>query len=212
MGADIASLFFAFTLHRFLSGIRNGMLYSPISRLRSISGWALAAPYLVGVLMVVISVLAMQIAFKAGAWSFVPYNLNAFIVGISLSLTNLCTYMALRYNAPNAGGKYEQDLHLWTSLEQGFLSVPLVLCGWPGLIALGLSVYPSVFLQKVAINRFVGESIWDNATDDPTGHTFAIPSLGIKIPRTTQRFRAWMSIGSILLLALVWIFQYDLPF
>jgi hypothetical protein len=167
------------------------MLYNPKPA-------ALAAPYIIGLTQLAIAICMAAIAWQMPTWFFVDRFVMASTIAGALTVGTLSTYMAMRYNAPKTGWEAETDLHLWTQLEQMALSVPLLLAGWPGIIALICSIYPAVFLQKAGVNRMLESSIWDNQTDDATGQYYSIPSLKIKIPRTTQRFRAWMAVLSIL--------------
>ncbi len=206
-GEIIIHLGIAFFLHRLLSGARNGMLYRPKE----------AAPYaaaVVGLSMTIVAVLLAVIANRAPGWSFLPDQARI-ISGVAVIVTAAFGLMALRYNQPNAG-KYERDLHLWTQLEQMAVSVPLLLAGPLGLVALACMVYPSVLVQKSIINSFFGLSWHDNRTDDETGATYAIPSLGLKIPRLTQKIRAILaavSIAALITLAKTYpIWQRFAPF
>lgn len=193
MGAAVA-LFFVFILHRFLSGVRNGMLYNP-------KEWQPMAPFLVSGWMVIIALCVLHIAVREH-WSLLPAQVSSMLNIMAFFLTILCAIMTLQWaRIANV------DLHLWTQLEQMALSVPLILFGWQGLVVLACAVYPSVFFQKAAINRLTEESIWYNATDDATGATYSIPSLGLNIPRTQQRFRAWMAAASLLLFILFVIYE-----
>lgn len=187
-GEIIIHLAIAFFLHRLLSGARNGMLYAPKE----------AAPYaaaVVGLSMTVVAVLLAVIANRVSGWPFLPDQARI-ISGVAVVLTAAFGFMALRYNNPNAG-KYEKDLHLWTQAEQMAVSVPMLLAGPFGLIALACMVYPAVLVQKSIINSFFGLSWHDDRTDDETGATYAIPSLGLKVPRLTQKIRAILAAVSI---------------
>lgn len=190
-GEIIIHLAIAFFLHRLLSGARNGMLYAPKE----------AAPYaaaVVGLPMTVVAVLLAVIAGRLPGWSFLP-DYNHITSGVAVVLTAAFSFMALRYNNQNAG-KYEKDLHLWTQAEQMAVSVPMLLAGPLGLIALACMVYPAVLVQKSIINSFFGLSWRDDRTDDETGATYSIPSLGMKIPRLTQKIRAILAAISIAVL------------
>ncbi len=192
MGATITVLTLAFVLHRVGSGIRNGAMYNPKED-------APAVPHLAAGGMVIVACCLFAIAVPSGLWSFVPRLYVNLADGAALVLCLLCTILATTYGATR--NTWLNDLHLWTQGEQMLLSVPLLLCGWPGIIALVLATYPAVFLQKALINRIQEQDMYANGTDDPNGQYYSIPSLGIRVPRTTQQFRARVSVASVAALA-----------
>ena len=181
----------AFVLHRVGSGIRNGAMYNPKED-------APAVPHLAAGGMAIVACCLFAVAVPSGLWSFLPRAYVNLAAGAALLLCLACTVIATMYNTGR--NTYINDLHLWTQGEQMLLSVPLLLCGWPGLIALALATYPAVFLQKAMVNRMQEQDIYANGTDDPSGQYYSIPSLGIRVPRTTQLFRARLSVASVAVL------------
>lgn len=188
MGTTVTVLFLGFVIHRIGSGIRNGVMYNP-------TPGAPAMPQIVAAGMAAVACCLFAIAVPSGLWYFTPRVYVNIADAVALPLCLLCTALTTVYNTGR--NTWLNDLHLWTQAEQMFLAVPLLLCGWPGIIVLVLSTYPSVFIQKAMINRFTGQDIFYDGTDDPSGQYYTIPSLGIRVPRTTQRFRAWVSVASI---------------
>ena len=178
----------AFVIHRLGSGFRNGAMYAPKQD-------APAVPHLVAGGMAIVACCLFAVAVPSGLWSFMPRAYVNLAAGAALLLCLACTIISTMYNTGR--NTYINDLHLWTQGEQMFLAIPLLLCGWPGIIALVLATYPAVFLQKAMINRFTEQEILYNGTDDPSGQYYSIPSLGIRIPRTTQLFRARLSVASV---------------
>jgi len=196
MGTALITVFFAFVLHRFLSGVRNGMLYNPKEK-------APAAPTIISIVMVINATCMMSITLQVFAgWSFLPSQVGNMLSIIAFLVAMLSGIMAMQY-----GKQPRIDLHLWVQLEQMALSVPFLFIGRPGIAVLVCSAYPAVFTQKAAINRLTDQDVFYNGTDDPTGQYYSIPSLGIKVPRTTQRFRMWAAFISIILFVAYLIYE-----
>lgn len=92
------------------------------------------------------------------------------------------------------------DIHLWESILTGAMVMAFPLAGWDVFGTL-LSIYPALVLHKVLINLGGGNPWNYEGTDDATGETFTIPTLGISIPRATFGVRiliAIISIGSMI--------------
>ena len=83
--------------------------------------------------------------------------------------------------------KYK-DIHLWENLVTGGFGLFLALTGH-NLLMLVLAVYPALILHKGLINIGSGLSFFAEATDDATGKTYGIPLLGIKVKRSSTKFR-----------------------
>lgn len=76
------------------------------------------------------------------------------------------------------------DIHLWETVTTSFYSFSQVSTLKEGII-IALATIPGLVLHKIGVN-ILGGSKWNyNGTDDVTGKTFSIPSLGMKIPRLT---------------------------
>jgi hypothetical protein len=96
--------------------------------------------------------------------------------------------------------KFINDLHLKTTLESMFYTGLCLVSGFWPLVACVLAVYPGVVCQKIAINELSGLNTLDEQTDDPTGETYGVPSLGIKIPRQSFTTRIILAIISLVII------------
>lgn len=98
------------------------------------------------------------------------------------------------------------DIHL---LETVIVSVPILLVCLSGnsIFLAAMSVYPSLLLHKGLVNIGGGTTFWNEATDDATGNTWGLPSIGLKIPRTGNIFRISMAVASVIGAALYLIFK-----
>jgi hypothetical protein len=96
--------------------------------------------------------------------------------------------------------RFINDLHLKTTLESMFYTGLCLVSGFWPLVACMLAVYPGVVFQKIAINELSGLNTLDEQTDDPTGETYGIPSLGIKIPRQSFTTRIILAIISLVII------------
>lgn len=99
------------------------------------------------------------------------------------------------------------DIHLWENFVTGGYMVFLVIAG-ANILLLICSVYPALILHKGFINLGSKLKFFDEATDDPTGKTYGIPALGIKIPRLNTKWRLLLA-GISLVLAVVFLY-FDL--
>ena len=184
-----------FIVHRALSGAVNGAQYGGLPRLRAVLTDALAG------VTVFVCFWALLEAFEV--WGAVPrWRLVCWTLGILGSVT----VVLLTDQAHAQSTRFPGDVHLFTYLQQAVLAATLVVLSnpwWALPFDLALAIYPAVFLQKIAVN-LLGGNRWDYAgTDDATGQTWGVPSLGIRVPRIrSMRVRAWLAIGSILAFAI----------
>lgn len=180
----IITFFLAF-IHRVLSGIQSGFLYHGQTHAfrspwRSIITIFLAAfPWM----MFVHQDTALAHAFQ-------------FIYLCSLSFKTASFYE----NDFRLFGKNISDIHLWENVTTGSMWFYLALSG-NDIVMLCCSVYPSLILHKGFINMGNDLPFFDQRTDDATGKIYSIPVLGIKIPRTTLKFRLVAAFLSIILAA-----------
>lgn len=184
-------LLFLFVLHRLLSGVRNGAMYQDKSWL-ALSSVALMAFVLVFSFR--------DLTVSPGFGLFFP-SLAFCMIAFMLFMSTVCSTVALFYQNPTGApvlDRFITDLHLWTMAEQLWLGMAFVAAGWSGVAAVVAGVYPAVFLQKATINAFLGKGPLWNGTDDLTGQTFFISSLGLKVPRNTQIFRALLAALSLI--------------
>ena len=173
----------------FASGLRNGFIYNnkpTAALLASIA--TLACTFAAGYFCII-----------GMGWGFRSSPLTVFIdvaqigcVAAAAIATVLC-----RVRSKN---EYINDFHLKTTLESmAYTGLCLVSGFWP-LVACILAVYPGVVLQKIAINELSGLNTLDEQTDDPTGETYGIPALGIKIPRQSFTTRIILAIISLVII------------
>lgn len=186
------SLYLAFILHRFFSGIRNGCIYTASDR--NSLRWAVLA----AVGMTVILFLSVSRLWFTPDWAFLPEWIGE-VGALGCALVCLASTW-LAFGIVGGKNKFVRDLHLWTLVEQTSLAGLFLLgCGsWEMIALLLLAVYPSVVLQKMAINGLIGKNLFYEGTDDPNGKYWSLPSLGIKVSRSCFRFRIPMAIISII--------------
>ncbi len=192
------ALFLMFVLHRFASGIRNGAMYDEKYKIAKIFGFAIIP---------IIAAAIFWITTRFEGFTFLAPVVKTYSAWAFIGLSVVCTLFCPGYLVPRRPGMvnvFLTDLHLWTTLEQVTLFWGVLFsCGVFGIAPLLLAVYPAVFLQKAAINIFIGKNVFFNGTDDPSGKYYSIPALGIKIPRTGQVFRLVMAVSSIIVLFLL---------
>jgi len=104
--------------------------------------------------------------------------------------------------------KYK-DIHLWENLVTGGYVMYLMLTGH-NIILLMCSVYPALILHKGFINWGSKLTFFAEATDDPTGKTYGIPLLGIKVKRSSTKFRLIAAGASILIAVAVLVLNFDI--
>ena len=180
---EYITMFLVFVAHRGLSGLRNGLGYNSGDCI--ISDFARFA---FSVLIVAIMGVAAFAVVMTGKVDWAVWA--AYWVSVTASIFSV----VYKY----APVKLLNDLHLLTLIEQTALAAAILLGNMSVLtmITLSCAVYPSVLLQKSMINYMIDRPWYFNGTDDPEGRWYSIPSIGIRIPRTTQRLRLWLSIAS----------------
>lgn len=175
--------FIVLFIHRTLSGMQNGYGYS-----RDRDGMIMTTAAMCIVLLFGLAAMRVMGSFPHSAGGFV-------IVGYCVSvLTAVLVWRAF---------EEKRDIHLWELLATSTAFLTMIISGGD-ILGCIFSVYPALILHKGFINVKSGLSFLDTRTDDPTGKTFGIPSLGIKIPRngnTTRFILAGLSlVGAVLLL------------
>jgi hypothetical protein len=160
----------------FLSGLRNGFIYDQNYKPAATANLAaLFCLYVAGYYCIV-----------GYGWNIPNWPARSAIHGfidttqiVFVALSAIASILVL----VRSENKYVNDLHLKTTLESVFYSGLCAVSGLVPLLACILAVYPGVLLQKIAINLLSGLPWNAEQTDDETGATYGIPSLGIKIPR-----------------------------
>lgn len=104
-----------------------------------------------------------------------------------------------------------QDIHLWEEFVTGGIVIYMTLAGFNILLIL-CSVYPALIIHKGLINIGSKLDFFATATDDPTGKTFNIPLLGIKIKRSSNGVRLTLAGISIVAAILILFFGWNLSF
>lgn len=92
--------------------------------------------------------------------------------------------------------KWQADIHLWENAITGGFFLGVVLYG-ANIIMAVLAVYPGLILHKGFVNLGSKLAFFAGRTDDASGKTYGLPSLGIKVPRLSVRVRIALAILSI---------------
>jgi hypothetical protein len=183
-------LFIYFILHRFLSGVRNGMMYN--NKVES------EHPIIIALGMSAITLFIMRILLDQQGWYFIPDQLMKYGILLASCGCIASVFLALNYKFRFLHYKYTTDIHLWTLLEQSLLGSAFIIAGLDSLVCAVLAVYPSVIAQKTMINLLNNQDWNYEGTDDPEGKYYGLPSLGLKIPRITHNIRLTLAIISII--------------
>jgi hypothetical protein len=159
------TIFLLFTLNRALSGVANGLFYG-------------GRKY--GVAFVLLAVSTLGICIPAILQSEGWQRALAAVGALACALSMAGLYVSFRRSSSPVA-----DIHLWTLSHQTALAgtVFFAWMSWPVFWALCLAVFPSNALQKIAVNLFAGHPWNHKETNDPSGNTYTIPLLGIKMPR-----------------------------
>lgn len=88
------------------------------------------------------------------------------------------------------------DIHLWETVATSFYSLSQV-STWKEAAIIALATIPGLVLHKIGVNLGGGNKFNYNGTDDATGKTFAIPMLGLKVPRLNFDTRVIIAVVSI---------------
>lgn len=187
------TLFIARYLHVLFSGIRNGLIYKG-GKISKGGKYTKTYQILYVIMMVVIVLLSILQATKLQYWHIVPIWVSISLIAGCALLSVAATWLTIDIFG------FIDDLHLWTAAESAMCFAMFCAFGHQGAIAAILCVYPSVIAQKIVINSMSGLPWNHEGTDDPTGQTYGIPTLGIKIPRQTFKTRFILAGISILLL------------
>lgn len=144
---------------------------------------------------------AMHLGATAACCVLLPDEPARWIMLLPTAALHLKAAVFLNFRFP---WKPANDIHL---LETITVSVPMLLVCLSGnsVCLAAASVYPALLLHKGFINWGGGTSFWNEATDDATGKTWGLPSLGIAIPRTGNRFRVAMAAVSVFGAVIYWM-------
>lgn len=175
--------YFLFILHRALSGWRNGTFYTRLS-IRETAWPRLLATV---VMFALVATIYLSTGVITPDWLPVGRDVQYPLVVLAYAATLASTVLCARHHLFPAPWN---DLHFFTLAEQSLLAGAMIVAvpTLDMLVVLALSVYPSVFLQKVGVNLSGGAPWYYNGTDDPTGKTYALPIFGWKVPRLTTQY------------------------
>lgn len=163
-------------LSRALAGIRQGFFYSKSFKLGGMFG--------------IFSIVLMW------GWFFGKKKMHSkkwvLVVMILATLCAILTMLAL----VRPGGIL--DIHLWAYLESLLWPLAMTLAG-EDVVGILASAYTGSLIFSGTIQAMSGKSFLSALmkTDDPTGKTFGIPFLNIKIPRLAN---GWIKLGIAILL------------
>lgn len=106
--------------------------------------------------------------------------------------------------------KYK-DIHLWENLVTGGYVVYLSLIG-SNILLIMCATYPALIVHKGLINLGSKLPFFAEATDDATGKTYGIPLLGIKVKRSSTKFRLILAAVSLVVAVLVYLLDISLHY
>jgi hypothetical protein len=159
------TIFTLFVLSRAASGIANGLHYAD-------RGTTAA----VGLLLLLSAGLCIYVIAHRGAHMY-GWRLTLCLIGSGAVLASL---ILLNVSLNNPAWVFS-DIHIWTFTTQTALAATVFFAYCEGLrsretevifCVLALAVFPSQFLQKLAVNLIPGNA-WNYwATDNPTGETW----------------------------------------
>ena len=103
----------------------------------------------------------------------------------------------------------KRDIHLWELLATGGVTLASILMGLD-IIGIACSIYPGLILHKGFVNVCSGLSWWYHGTDDTTGKTFNVPTLGIRVPRLSVKGRVILACVSMLTIVITSTSHYKI--
>lgn len=172
-------------LFRVLSGIQNAFGYAGRARHRFI-----------------VTIILIGAALAACWWIAIqPVNTLLRTVAIMAAALAAVGAYGVEDSFDDSIALFPTDIHLFETIATGAITVAIALAGG-NIIMVACSIYPALLLHKGAINLGGGLPFWDPRTDDPTGKTFHIPLLNIRVPRSTNAVRITIAALSLALVAL----------
>jgi hypothetical protein len=178
-------------LYRTLSGVQNGFGYairnkpSSYGAISFVSVILAVAPYLP---ILLTDYPALPLGAKMLAWT-----------GAAISTIGA---VAVWDNFTDLLRRFTLGIHFWEMWVTSGVTLCWIALGG-NLYLIAAHVYPALLLHKGAVNIGSGLPFWDHRTDDPTGKTFSIPLLNIKVPRMTLRGRQILAVVSLVGAAVV---------
>lgn len=180
-------------LYRSISGLQNGAGYG---KHKTVRGIATIILMLMLVSFWIMSYAKVQYGWIILAVFFLWLLSFAGIMGVENAFTKRYTFIT-------------HDIHFWEILATGGITI-----GWGvfggNLIYIATSVYPALILHKGFVNTLNGGDFFRSGTDDPTGKTFGVPFLGIKIRRLGTKGRIILAVISIAAFVVSFILNIDI--
>lgn len=142
----------------------------------------------------------------AGAWMPLGYKVAAIV----LSLLSLVTAIGVDDSfSTTYSSLLPVDIHLHETITTGAFVLALCAAGC-NMVLVACSVYPGLIVHKALINAGSGKPWNYHGTDDPTGKTFNIPTLGIRIPRESHKARMILAGISLAIAAICFIYKWGI--
>ena len=179
---------------RALSGAQNGAGYAGRNR------WCIAITFLL--VLLCFYPIVMAIGYDT------PPKLFWGVVSVLGSLASAIGVAGVADSFDDTYNIFPRDIHLWELLATAGVTLSMIVMGgnWLYIIA---HLYPALLLHKGFINLGSNKGFWYHGTDDPTGAIFAIPLLGIKVPRMSLRTRQVLALISLLLALATYIWGWQ---
>lgn len=179
-------------LQRFIAGLRQFGYYAGESLIGTVVG-ALSSIYIW--------------VWLSSVWGTLDFKWITLGLCIVYTVASIMTILAFEFT----GGMF--DIHLWTYIES--IIFPIVLAiNRADLLEVAAATYLGMVFFKGMVDMAFGKPFISKreVTDDPTGKTFSIPFLGVKIRRIRNGIvRLCIALGlTILHLLNRWVFKIDL--
>lgn len=175
--------FFLLFITRILSGAQNGFGYAkkPVGRI--LSG--------IGLLIL----------------CFAPLLLSTSVGAIIMCIVSAVALFGIEDSFNHKINVLPGDIHFWEYIFMGLVFTAWAVAGG-NLIAMACSVYPALIIHKGIINLSVNLPFLATKTDDPTGHTFSVPLLGVVVVRSGNQWRLFWAGMSLVVLVAMFIFGW----
>lgn len=182
-------VFFYLFAYRTLSGVQNGLGYAKRN------GW-----------LAIVSCLLIAGAMLP-AWIMWPQATALAKTGAALgTIISMVGAFGVYDSFSDSFKVLPKDVHFWELLATSGVMMCWIALGGD-LIQIAAHVYPALLLHKGAVNIGSRLPFWGNRTDDPTGATYNIPLLGIRIPRFGVTQRKLFAVVSFLLMMVAYVLE-----
>jgi len=177
-------------LYRALSGAQNGAGYARESLLRKV--------------ITILLLIAGLLPIAAAVWLWPTGNWVVTGIIVVCCLATDVGVLGVEDSFNNEWNILPRDIHLWELVATSGVTIAVIALNG-NLLYIIAHLYPALLLHKGFVNIGSGKGFWYHGTDDATGKTFAIPLLGIKIPRLSLRGRQILAIASLFLAVATWL-------